>query len=212
MSWSGGRRPEHVEGTTGNTNKDKDHQTLMFPSVWILQIPLNLPVRPTGPGLTKRQTRSGVPETQNAESDFDGKRYSVYDPGWRNWQRARLLTGRSRVRAPLWELFSLTIQEIRFSHHARLGLSSLLLVFSSGTGCARTHGAMATRRIPDPKIGGSIPSGFTFFNTRLTHSFAVGDRQIHPTESDWSSTRIHAKRTTNPRCERGGVLSGGPDL
>ncbi len=27
----------------------------------------------------------------------------------------------------------------------------------------RLHGAMATRRIPDPKIGGSIPSVFTFF-------------------------------------------------
>ena len=27
----------------------------------------------------------------------------------------------------------------------------------------RFHGAMATRRIPDPKIGGSIPSGVSLF-------------------------------------------------
>jgi hypothetical protein len=26
-------------------------------------------------------------------------------PGWRNWQRSRLLTERSRVRASLWEFF-----------------------------------------------------------------------------------------------------------
>ena len=32
-------------------------------------------------------------------------------------------------------------------------------------GQERLHGAMATRRIPDPKIGGSIPSRFNFFYT-----------------------------------------------
>jgi hypothetical protein len=29
--------------------------------------------------------------------------------------------------------------------------------------CERLHGAMATRRIPDPKIGGSIPSVVSSF-------------------------------------------------
>ena len=44
---------------------------------------------------------------------------------------------------------------------------------------SRTHGAMAARRIPDPKVGGSNPSGF----------------MLKPPELRWQSGRLLTDRS-----------------
>jgi hypothetical protein len=45
----------------------------------------------------------------------------------------------------------------------------------------RLHGAMATRRIPDPKIGGSIPSGVSSF---FCFSFRQAKKALQSRESN----------------------------
>ena len=42
----------------------------------------------------------------------------------------------------------------------------------------RTHGATAARRIPDPKAGGSNPSGFTFFFLQLANLIVRSAQKI----------------------------------
>ena len=59
---------------------------------------------------------------------------------------------------------------------------NLVVVGSSPTvGASGAHGAMAARRIPDPKVGGSNPSGLmVFFSFLFRFLRRVRSRQIHP--------------------------------
>ena len=69
------------------------------------------------------------------------------------WQSGRLLTDRSLVRSQVVALpFCFAFVSMGFRARARP--ESLT---------PRTHGATAARRIPDPKVGGSNPSGFIPF-------------------------------------------------
>ena len=50
----------------------------------------------------------------------------MYIPGWRNWQRARLLTGRLWVRVSLWELFlegSLTVILVCYLYTEKINIA-----------------------------------------------------------------------------------------
>ena len=70
------------------------------------------------------------------------------------WQSGRLLTDRSLVRSQVVasKLFFLSKIKPKFPIQPSVPPKSQL---------TRTHGATAARRIPDPKVGGSNPSGFT---------------------------------------------------
>ena len=46
-------------------------------------------------------------------------------PGWRNWQRARLLTGRLRVRASLWEILFVLLGGRRGVYYKEKSLTTL---------------------------------------------------------------------------------------
>ena len=67
------------------------------------------------------------------------------------WQSGRLLTDRSLVRSQ--------VVAIPFVFFFYLGNEQVGRPAGSRT--PRTHGATAVRRIPDPKVGGSNPSGFS---------------------------------------------------
>ena len=69
-----------------------------------------------------------------------------------------------------------------------------------GTMTPRTHGATAARRIPDPKVGGSNPSGFIpfpfFFPYRASFQFFVLDlSETLPPELRWQSGRLLTDRS-----------------
>ena len=63
---------------------------------------------------------------------------------------------------------------------------NLVVVGSSPTvGASGAHGATAARRIPDPKVGGSNPSGltflfFSFFNSRNPWHGAQNTHNVPP--------------------------------
>ena len=69
----------------------------------------------------------------------------------------------------------------------------------------RTHGAMATRRIPDPKIGGSIPSGFTFSNfVGIVHAPSSNQQLKHNKSkhnAQHTKHRAHEHNSTPQRTE-----------
>ena len=73
-----------------------------------------------------------------------------------------------------------------------------------GTRTPRTHGATAARRIPDPKVGGSNPSGFIpfclffffFSRARASFLFFVSDLpETLPPELRWQSGRLLTDRS-----------------
>ena len=86
------------------------------------------------------------------------------------WQSGRLLTDRSLVRSQV------VASDFFFFFYRSCHIQTRRRPVPA---LSRTHGATAARRIPDPKVGGSNPSGFI----------------LQPPELRWQSGRLLTDRS-----------------
>ena len=113
------------------------------------------------------------------------------------WQSGRLLTDRSLVRSQVVALtffFGLQLPKKSPAEMEPLAVAP------------RTHGATAARRIPDPKVGGSNPSGFIpFFVSTSWFLFP----RVQPVGECIASRAPLAERSAVNRQVLGSIPSGG---
>ena len=120
---------------------------------------------------------------------------ALASPSELRWQSGRLLTDRSLVRS----------QVVAIPFFVRGSRSESISGFwvrrGPGSVESRTHGATAARRIPDPKVGGSNPSGFiSFFNFCAQprpeqRADADASALALPPERRWQSGRLLTDRS-----------------
>ena len=133
--------------------------------------------------------------THQTRVQFPDGEWSV--PPELRWQSGRLLTDRSLVRSQV-------VATRQFLPFFPQEFGPVCAEGWRGTMTPRTHGATAARRIPDPKVGGSNPSGFIPFclfffffpRARASFLFFVSDLpETLPPELRWQSGRLLTDRS-----------------
>ena len=108
------------------------------------------------------------------------------------WQSGRLLTDRSLVRSQVVATRFIFFFIFYTAGRRRAGVTRNSLT-------PRAHGATAARRIPDPKVGGSNPSGlmpFPFFTFFVSNGYVYATHADSlPPELRWQSGRLLTDRS-----------------